>query len=262
MRDNIRAFVEAAAGAFELDGPVYEFGSFQVPGQQQIADMRTLFPGQPYVGCDIRPGLGVDRLEDLADLSLADESARTIICVETLEHVFDVGRAASELIRVLAPGGTLLLSTPFDFSIHGYPSDYWRLTPVCLQRLFAPLDAVLVGWQGPEKHPHTVFAVACKAPLTAHYVERAKRFAAAYTAWCRDAARREAWPRRLKRRIWTCLGTRSERRRWREYHQVKIGLDAISMDSSQPVGGGRPAEHTAAQTPDGHDQRLATQLIP
>jgi hypothetical protein len=226
MRDNIRAFVEVAASAFELEGPVYEFGSFQVPGQQRIADIRSVFPGQPYVGCDMRPGPGVDRLEDLTDLSLADECARTIVCVETLEHVFDVSRAAAELVRVLAPGGTLLVSTPFDFSIHGYPSDYWRLTPVCLQRLFAPLDAVLVGWQGPKKHPHTVFAIGCKAPLAARYVERAKRFAAAYSQWCQAARRREPWRRRLKRWTWTCLGTRSERRRWREYHKVQIGLDA------------------------------------
>ncbi|HUY33017.1 MAG TPA: methyltransferase domain-containing protein [Pirellulales bacterium] len=233
MRDNIRALVEVATKAFELEGPVYEFGSFQVPRQQRIADLRTLFPGQPYVGCDMRPGPGVDRIEDLTDLSLADEIARTILCVETLEHVFDVKGAAAELIRVLAPGGTLLVTTPFDFSIHGYPSDYWRLTPVCLGRLFAPLEAVLVGWQGPEKHPHTVFALCSKAPLASRYVERAHRFTAAYTQCCRAAGGREPLPRKLKRWIWSCLGTRSERRRWREYHQVRIGLDE-SLEGARP----------------------------
>jgi SAM-dependent methyltransferase len=182
----------------------------------------------------MRPGQGVDRIEDLTDLSLADETAQTVLCVETLEHVFDVSRAASELIRVLAPGGTILVTTPFDFSIHGYPSDYWRLTPVCLGRLFAPLDAVLVGWQGPEKHPHTVFAIGSKAPLTARYVERARRFATAYTEWCREAGRREPWSRRLKRWTWSYLGTRSERRRWREYHRVQIGLDA-SLEVAEPL---------------------------
>ncbi|HVC98249.1 MAG TPA: methyltransferase domain-containing protein [Pirellulales bacterium] len=226
MRNNIRAFVELATEAFDLDGPVYEFGSFQVREQRRIADLRTLFPGRPYVGCDMRPGPGVDRIEDLTDLGLADETAHTVLCVETLEHVFDVSRAAAELVRVLAPGGTLLVTTPFDFSIHGYPSDYWRLTPVCLGRLFAPLDAVLVGWQGPEKHPHTVFAIGSKAPLATRYVERAKRFAASYTQWCCEAGRREPWPRKLKRWTWSCLGTRSERRRWREYHRVQIGLGA------------------------------------
>jgi SAM-dependent methyltransferase len=234
MRDNIRAFVELATKAFELDGPVYEFGSFQVREQRRIADLRTLFPGRPYVGCDMRPGLGVDRIEDLTDLDLADETARTVLCVETLEHVFDVSRAAAELVRVLAPGGTLLVTTPFDFSIHGYPSDYWRLTPVCLRRLLAPLDAMLVGWQGPEKHPHTVFAIGSKAPLDARYVERAKRFSTAYTQWCREAGRREPWRRKLKRWTWSCLGTRSERRRWREYHRVQIGLDA-SLEEARPL---------------------------
>src|SRR5690242_2333824 len=105
MRDNVRAFVAAAAANFELRGPVYEFGSYIVPGQEAIGDLRSLFPGREYVGCDMREGPGVDRVEDISQLSLPDESAATILCVETLEHVFEVRRAVDEILRVLAPDG-------------------------------------------------------------------------------------------------------------------------------------------------------------
>ncbi len=240
MRDNVRAFVEVAAKAFELEGPVYEFGSFQVEGQQDIADLRTLFPGQPYVGCDMRLGPGVDRIEDLGELGLADEAARTIICVDTLEHVFEARRAADELVRVLAPGGTLLVTTPFEFYIHGYPNDYWRLTPVCWQRLLAQLDKVLVGWQGPEKRPHTVWAVGCKAPIDARNARRVERFVAAFQQWGLDADRGESWARKLKRWARSRLGSRTERNRWREYHQIKVAVDLPREEPSRSTHDRQP----------------------
>src|SRR5688572_27300165 len=155
MRDNVRAFVAAAVEAFKLRGPVYEFGSYQVEGQGSLADLRELFPGQHYVGCDMRAGPGVDRIEDLGRLTLRNECARTVICVDTLEHVFEARRGVEELIRILAPGGVILLSAPFDFRIHGYPDDYWRFTPSAIDRLLAPLEASIVGSQGVESGPHT-----------------------------------------------------------------------------------------------------------
>ena len=84
MRGNVRAFVRIAAESFSLRGPIFEFGSFQVDGQEAAADLRPFFPGYDYVGCDLRFGPGVDRVEDLANLTLADNSVPTIICVETL----------------------------------------------------------------------------------------------------------------------------------------------------------------------------------
>ena len=39
-------------------GPVYEFGSYLVDGQQQIANLRDVFAGRQFVGCDLRAGPG------------------------------------------------------------------------------------------------------------------------------------------------------------------------------------------------------------
>lgn len=221
MRDNVRALVAIAAETLALDGPVYEFGSYQVEDQIGLADLRPFFPTRPYIGCDMRAGPGVDRVEDLGNLSLADETARTILCVETLEHVFEVRRAVDEMLRVLAPGGTMIVTTPFDFRLHDYPSDYWRLTPACLARLLAPLDALVVGWQGLESDPHTVFAVGCKAPLTDHFTAGLPRFMAGFQAWLAEQAARVSIARRLKQ--WTIGLLRSKGERRREAAQFDVG---------------------------------------
>lgn len=232
MRANVRAFVAAAAAEFDLPGPVYEFGSYIVPGQETIGDLRPLFPGREYVGCDMREGPGVDRVEDLAQLSLADESAPTIVCVETLEHVFEVRRAVDELLRVLTPGGMIVITTPFNFHLHGYPDDYWRLTPSCLQGLLAPLAATVVGSQGVESFPHTVLAVGCKAPLPADFAARTERFIARFQAWLQAAKNAEPRGRRFKRRIVSLVRSKGERRHEREYYDARF---VVSQSSKSPT---------------------------
>ncbi len=224
MRDNVRAFVETAVESFGLRGPVYEFGSYLVAGQEHVANLRPLFAGDTYVGCDMRDGPGVDRVEDLAQVNLPDGVARTIVCVDTLEHVFQVERAVQEMVRLLAPGGFLLLSAPMDFRIHAYPDDYWRLTPSCLARLLAPLDGVVIGSQGVEKFPHTVLGIGCKAPLDPAFVRRAGMFVASFqaAATARSAALRP-W---LRMRRWfraLFLG-KGERRRQANYFQSRFSV--------------------------------------
>jgi SAM-dependent methyltransferase len=213
MRPQVRAFVEIAVRTFELRGPVYEFGSYQVAGQEHLSDLRGLFPGQKYIGCDARPGPGVDRVEDATRISLPDGCAQTVVCVDTLEHVFDVPRAVHEMIRLLRPGGALLISAPMDFRIHEYPSDYWRLTPACVARLLHPLAACVVGSQGVETHPHTVLGIGFCAPVPLTFARRAELFIAQFQGWLHAARGRLPRRKRWKNRLAQWLGTKGERRR-------------------------------------------------
>ena len=147
--------------------------------------MRSFFPGRPYVGCDFREGPGVDRVEDVTDISLDDNSAGTVICLETFEHVFEVRRAFDEVFRILRPGGLFILTSPFNFRIHGYPDDYWRITPSCLRRMLAPYDGRVVGSQGHPSFPHTVMSVAIKCPAPTDFEARADRLIRAYRRMAR-----------------------------------------------------------------------------
>ena len=70
----IYAFVAELAGRVALPEPIVEFGSMQVePGQPN--DLRTLFAGRDFTGTDMRPGPGVDRVEDLRGLTFADAAS-------------------------------------------------------------------------------------------------------------------------------------------------------------------------------------------
>lgn len=237
MRDNVRALIQCAASSFPMEGPIYEFGSYLVPGQEQLANLRPLFPGRPYIGCDMRPGPGVDQVEDLGHLTLDDEVAGTIICVDTLEHVFEVRRAIDEMIRVLRPGGMLLVSVPLDFRIHDYPDDYWRLTPSCIARLMAPLAATIVGSQGVEGYPHTVFGIGVKAPVPASFAQRAGLLIRSFEAWCAETKRRQPKLQQFKRWISSWARSKGERRRAAAEYSCRfvVQFPASSMDDTRAL---------------------------
>ncbi len=235
MRENVKAFVAQAARAFHLQGPVYEFGSYLVEGQGTFADLRPCFPGQQYIGCDLRPGPGVDRIEDLANLRIPDDSAAAIVCVDTLEHVFHVERAVSEMVRVLAPGGALLVSVPMDFKIHDYPSDYWRLTPSCLARLLSPLGSVLVGSQGVESYPHTVFAIGLKSPVPTDFAPAAGAFIDGFQSWLQHAQASVPRSRQWRQKLLGWTRGKGERRRQHEYHQARFVFDVPPQHTPWPT---------------------------
>lgn len=213
MRAPIRAFVEAAA-ALAGPGPVVEFGAYRVPGQEALADLRPLFPGRPYLGCDLRPGPGVDRVEDVSAPTLPAGSAATLLCLETLEHVLEVRRAFDALERLLAPGGLLIASAPFHFHIHAHPDDYWRLTPSAWQRLLAPYARASVAALGPPGRPHSVLAVAFKGPAPADAETRIERLWSGLEA--RLARLRPGGPARWAGALRALLLTKGERRARRD----------------------------------------------
>jgi SAM-dependent methyltransferase len=184
MRKAIRALVRLIADALPVAEPIYEFGALQVPGQEYIADLRPLFPGKEYIGCDVREGTGVDRVLDLHDLDLPDEVAGTVFMFETLEHVEYPRKAMSEVYRVLRTGGFLAMTSVLNFQIHEYPYDYWRFTPQAFRSLLKQFDTSFVGFAGNPVFPHTVVGIGFKG-----------------CSYCLDdfAARYEIWKKRWRR---------------------------------------------------------------
>jgi SAM-dependent methyltransferase len=225
MRDHNKAFCRLVAEIFDCPGPVYEFGSYQVEGQEQYADLRGLFPGRPYVGCDMRPGPGVDRVEDVSALTLADGAAGTALCIETFEHVFEVRRAFDEVFRVLRPGGIFVITSPLNFRIHGYPDDYWRMTPNCLRRLLAPYAGRLVGYQGHDKFPHTVMALGAKSPTPRDFAARAERLARGYKDSLRRAEAALPLAQKVRRGLSLLYRSRGERHQIADYYKAEFSLD-------------------------------------
>jgi SAM-dependent methyltransferase len=225
MRDHNKAFCRLVAETFDCPGPIYEFGSYQVEGQEDYANLRNFFPGKPYVGCDMRPGPGVDRVEDVSQINLGDGAAGTILCIETFEHVFEVRRAFDEVFRVLRPGGLFVITSPLNFRIHGYPDDYWRMTPNCLRRMLEPYDGRVVGFQGHEKFPHTVMALAAKAPAPADFGPRAGRLADRYREWLRRAEQELPVAEKFRRVVGQLYRSRGERHQIADYYKADFTVD-------------------------------------
>ena len=71
---------------------------------------------------------------DAARMPIRDSAFDTVVCLEVLEYVWEPAAALAEMRRLLKPGGTLLLSTPFLHRVDA-DNDYWRFTEPALRRL-------------------------------------------------------------------------------------------------------------------------------
>ena len=200
MNQFLNGVARAVAETFDLAGPILEIGSYQVSGQEDIADLRQLFPGKPYVGIDVRLGPGVDRVADVEALPYADGSFGTVVAMNTFEHVARFWRGFEEAYRVLRPGGALLVSCPFYFHIHDYPSDYWRFTPEALELLLEAYPNKILGWHGPVKRPASVWALAFREgrpPITRREFEHYRQMLSRYAR--QPLPRSRSWRYRLGR---------------------------------------------------------------
>jgi SAM-dependent methyltransferase len=176
MRQIIKDYVSVCAAFLPYREPVYEFGAYQVAGQEGFADLRPFFPGKTYIGCDMRPGPGVDLVLNLHEIDLPDETAGCVLSLDTLEHVEEPWTALREMYRILKPNGIVVISSVMKFPIHDYPHDYWRFTPKAFESLLKPFDGAIVDYAGDTDFPHTVVGVGIKGHLAQSKVKAFKDY--------------------------------------------------------------------------------------
>lgn len=172
MRDNVKEFLQLLTETLDLPHPVLEVGALQTEGQEAYADVRPFFKDGSYLGCDMRPGAGVECLADAHQLPFREASVGTVLLLDTLEHVQSPFVAVQEACRALRPGGVVLLASVMNFPIHSFPSDYWRFTPAVFDYLLTTFEPRFVVSQGDAEFPSTVIGVAMKPSPRAEDAER------------------------------------------------------------------------------------------
>ena len=90
-------------------------------------------PGWRYVRCDLDGPVDI-RIVPGEQLPLADSSCDGVVSFQVLEHVWDLDWYLGESLRILRPGGFLLLSTHGTWPYHPHPTDYRRWTRDGLER--------------------------------------------------------------------------------------------------------------------------------
>jgi SAM-dependent methyltransferase len=104
---------------------------------------------------------------DAARLPLQAAAFDTVVCLEVLEYAWQPASVLIEVHRLLRPGGTLVLSTPFLHRTDA-ANDYWRFTEPALRRLLreSGFDVIQCRAQG------SAFAVAASVLRYAVSVQR------------------------------------------------------------------------------------------
>lgn len=137
-----------------------------------------------------------DILGDIHQLPFKENSVDAIICMSVLEHVEDPLTAAKELYRVLKPGGSCFIYTPFLYYYHaekGYYKDYWRFTEDALHLLFKDFshremqnaNGALVTWLGISPLGHFRFLVAFMRMLDAFFNKEKSKQTSGYYLYCK-----------------------------------------------------------------------------
>jgi SAM-dependent methyltransferase len=79
---------------------------------------------------------------------LDDSSVDLVLSTQVLEHVVDPRRYLDECVRLLRPGGHLVLSTHGIMHLHRDPTDFWRWTCDGLDRIVREVGLEVVETRG------------------------------------------------------------------------------------------------------------------
>lgn len=103
------AFVQGVVRTLPPRRLVVELG-----GRNFNGSIRPLFAGaEAYISVDLRAGCGVDVIGDAATYT-PPEPPDTVVCCEVLEHAPNADAVVANALRILAPGGVLVLTCATD----------------------------------------------------------------------------------------------------------------------------------------------------
>jgi SAM-dependent methyltransferase len=131
MTENDAAYVRHLIACHVLKDAVLELGA----GYGGLTCRELVHSaGLRYRTVDLQAGPGVDFVTDMeheANLNVFDQAKPfgSILILNVLEHTFEPLAVLDNCLRLLAPGGNLVVLTPCVWPLHFYPQDTLRLNP-------------------------------------------------------------------------------------------------------------------------------------
>jgi SAM-dependent methyltransferase len=129
-------------------GTMLEIGGRRNPRKKDFSQFT-------YHALDLKDAPGAEVKVAVGDIThcphIPDESYDFIFSLDVFEHIDKPWLAASEIQRLLKPGGVTLHSTLFSWRYHPCPIDYWRYSPSGLESLFNGLDCLYADFDFAER---------------------------------------------------------------------------------------------------------------
>ena len=187
------------------------------------------FPKQIYVGLDARSS-GRSPTEKHADVyydgktfPFHDSTFDVVLFTEVLEHCREPDAVLSEIVRVLSPGGIVLLTVPFIWGEHESPFDFQRYTLYGVEEMFTRQGLRML--EGKRLMPGVDAVQVIVNSEIAAYKHRSRAHQAADGGW------RRRYLEHLADRLW-----RVQLRLWRRlYRFERIYLDTFAVAEKPPI---------------------------
>lgn len=130
------------------DPLIYDIGSSDARGRYAFGSPP---PGARLLCIDIEAGPGVDVVADAHDLHMiGDNSADCVVAVGVLLHCQSPEKVIAECHRILKPGGTIYIMSPFVSAHPGFPPVYYFFSMEGLETTCAPFEKIQAGFnRGP-----------------------------------------------------------------------------------------------------------------
>lgn len=101
-------------------------------------DFADIFEGRTSYALDIVPYPEVDLVTDLVEVNpFKDGAFDAVVMMNVLEHVYEHRALLMSVERIVAPGGSVIITVPFLLKVHQAPFDFARYTPFYIDKMAA-----------------------------------------------------------------------------------------------------------------------------
>lgn len=112
-------------------------------------DFADIFEGRRYYSLDIVPYPEVDLVADLGEVNPFKNGAfDVVVMMNVLEHVYESRSLIKSIARIIAPGGSVVITVPFLLKVHQAPFDFARYTPYFIEKMAMDAGLQVESLQG------------------------------------------------------------------------------------------------------------------